>query len=352
MRLEQLTFTRFIAAIPIVVFHFGRDLFPFNYPAVSFIFNNAFIGVSFFFLLSGFVMIIAYGRNPTIQTGNYYKNRFARVYPVYFLAIIILFLYRLFSSEPIDVGNVLLATTLLQGWIPGKALSFNSPGWSLVIEFFFYALFPLFFNKIYTKFNLNKLILPISLFWLISQLVLNLAIHSDFYHGYPSASHDLFFYFPLMHLSGFLIGNLAGLYYLKHLGARKYNMDWYIICFIFILLILLKYPIGLNYHNGLLAIIFLPLILLISMNSGLITKFSNLKPCVFLGEISYGIYILQEPIYIWVRGILSRLNINNAQIGFYFPLFVLLLFSSLSYLYFEKPIRTWIKNLRLPKPKN
>ncbi|MDW5290748.1 hypothetical protein [Formosa sp. PL04] len=61
MRLEQITFTRFLAAISIVIFHHGKNIFPFNQEGVSFIIKQANIGVSYFFILSGFVMVIAYG---------------------------------------------------------------------------------------------------------------------------------------------------------------------------------------------------------------------------------------------------------------------------------------------------
>ena len=44
MRIEQLTFTRFVAAISIVIFHYGKDVPPFNY--LSFLFQQANIGVS------------------------------------------------------------------------------------------------------------------------------------------------------------------------------------------------------------------------------------------------------------------------------------------------------------------
>lgn len=89
MRIEQLTFTRFIAAIAIVIFHFGKESYLFNSDYVSFIFRQAHLGVSYFFILSGFVMIIAYGNKKNINFIEYIKNRLARIYPVYLLAIVL-----------------------------------------------------------------------------------------------------------------------------------------------------------------------------------------------------------------------------------------------------------------------
>ena len=73
MRIEQLTFTRFLAAIPIVLFHYSREIFPFNTPALNFWVVNANMGVSYFFILSGFVMAIAYGNRhrDTAESHHY-----------------------------------------------------------------------------------------------------------------------------------------------------------------------------------------------------------------------------------------------------------------------------------------
>jgi peptidoglycan/LPS O-acetylase OafA/YrhL len=60
MRAEQITFTRFFAALSIVVFHFGKNISPFNESSIKILFLQAHIGVSYFFLLSGFIMILAY----------------------------------------------------------------------------------------------------------------------------------------------------------------------------------------------------------------------------------------------------------------------------------------------------
>ena len=91
MRIEQLTFTRFIAAIAIVIFHFGKGIYPFGSGLLSTIINNANVAVSYFFTLSGFVMIIAYGAsNKMINARKYYINRVAKIYPVYFLSLLLM----------------------------------------------------------------------------------------------------------------------------------------------------------------------------------------------------------------------------------------------------------------------
>jgi len=92
MRIEQLTFTRFIAAISIVIFHFGDGCYLFNNEYVSFLFTQANMGVSYFFILSGFVMTIAYSHKENFQLKEYLVNRIGRIYPLYFFSIVLVLL--------------------------------------------------------------------------------------------------------------------------------------------------------------------------------------------------------------------------------------------------------------------
>ncbi|MDC1327643.1 acyltransferase, partial [Ulvibacter sp.] len=290
MRIEQLTFTRFVAALLIVIFHFGSGNPHFSNEYTQFLFKQANVGVSYFFMLSGFVMIIAYHKKVKVNFIDYMRNRFARIYPVYLLALLLLlFLYIL--SKQVNYTDLILNIFMLQAWIPGKALVFNIAAWSLSVELLFYVLFPFLYNRFYSKISFKKLILPIVLFWIISQLVYH-------YFLYQTTFPNLFYdnidikYHPVFHLNEFLIGNLAGLYFIKK-GNETKNYDSLILSLVVLLLLALKFPIGLNFHNGFLAVLFIPLIILISLNSGFLTKLFNKKGFVFLGEISFGLYILQ-----------------------------------------------------------
>lgn len=83
-KINQLTFTRFIAALAIVVYHYGYKIFPFNLKLLNKIILNGSVGVSYFFILSGFVLIVSYlhrVKNGKISYFNFYLNRFARIYP-------------------------------------------------------------------------------------------------------------------------------------------------------------------------------------------------------------------------------------------------------------------------------
>lgn len=342
MRIDQITFTRFIAAISIVIYHFGINVFPFNSDLVSFLFKQANVGVSYFFILSGFVMIIAYGNKSNIKISDYFKSRFARIYPAYFLAMLILFVYVFIAKYPINYIELGLNLFVIQSWFPGKALSFNYPGWSLGVEFFFYAILPILLF-VYKKWNYKTFVIPIIIFWILNQIILHIVVSSGFYHGSPSKSHDLLFYFPLMHLNEFLIGNLAGLFFVNKLKENGRNYDWLIIFFFALIVLALKFPIGLIYHNGLLALLFVPLILLIALNTGRLAIIFNKNIFIFLGEISYGIYIFQVPIYMYSRKLFFYLHIDNPLLKFYIYVVILISVSAISYKFIENPFRKYVK---------
>ena len=67
---------------------------------------------------------------------------------------------------------------------------------------------------------------------------------------------------------------------------------------------------------------------------------------MFLGEISYSIYILQKPIFYCAKWIMKYLNINNGTIVFYSALFILIIISGVSFKYFETPLRRKINRKR------
>lgn len=345
MRIEQLTFTRFIAAISIVIFHYGKGSYLFNNKYIAFIFQQANVGVSYFFILSGFVMIIAYGNRENIDFIEYIKNRLLRIYPLYLLAIFFIVSIKLFKN--FIISDLLLNLFMLQSWIPQKALTMNFTGWSLSVEMFFYISFPFLMNKIYSKQKLKINAIWIILFWLISQIVFHLIIYEIL--AVPNYNNQDIHYHPLMHINEFLVGNLAGLFFIKKLKNYQKKHFWSIMFFVILLILLLRFPIGFNFHNGLLAIIFVPLILLISSSDNKISKLFSKEIFVFLGEISFGIYILQAPVWITLSdyrmekyfGLHKEIDFTSS---FIVRLIILIIISALSYLYFEKPIRNLFKN--------
>lgn len=130
-RLHSLTSLRFFAAAFVVVHH---TLGPDDVPIV----DLGFLGVTFFFVLSGFVLTWAGSADQGAWTS--YRNRFARIYPLHLLTLVAALVVPLALE---DNGVTLLQNlTLTQAWTDAGAHSFNYVSWSISCEAFFYLLFP------------------------------------------------------------------------------------------------------------------------------------------------------------------------------------------------------------------
>lgn len=343
-RIEALTFTRFVAAAAIVVFHFGRRAAPFDGEVMGALVAKAYVGVSYFFILSGFVMVVAYGHKDRVAVRPYLRNRFARIYPVYLLAIVMLFCLRVSQSVEIDWIGLGLNLLLIQAWVPDYAQSFNMPGWSLSVEMAFYAAFPWLYSSVYRRFDLRRVALAALALWAVSQIVFHMLLRSPLYGGLYSTGHNSIFYFPLMHINQFILGNVVGLFYLQRRGAGRGHHDLALIALFVAAAVVPSIATAVSWHNGLLAIIFVPLILLTAANTGPIARVSSLWPFVFLGEISYGIYILHLPVHGWCEVAFDSWDMKDPTLRFYAFTLVLLAVSALSYIALEAPLRQWIKS--------
>ncbi|GAA0538283.1 acyltransferase [Paractinoplanes ferrugineus] len=142
--MESLTGLRWFAALAIFLAHVNVFL---PLPYTHGLFGLGVSGVTFFFVLSGFVL--TWTMTPNDTTGYFLGRRFARVWPLLFLAIALPTLFAVTgNSADIDVPTFVLvglaSVVLIQAWVPGWILTGPSPvTWSLSCEAFFYVLFPL-----------------------------------------------------------------------------------------------------------------------------------------------------------------------------------------------------------------
>lgn len=114
------------------------------------VFDYGYFGVTFFFVLSGFVL--TWSARPDVPTSTFYWRRFARIWPAHFVALLLAIpvFYTLQAIpegsflKPFDLGILLLSVVLLQGWAanPGIFYSGNPAAWTLTVEALFYALHP------------------------------------------------------------------------------------------------------------------------------------------------------------------------------------------------------------------
>lgn len=139
-RLDSLTGMRFWAALLVVMYHLG--LFVGEVQPLSWVTQYGRTGVTFFFVLSGFVLAWTYLDRP-VAYRVFMWRRFARLWPLVAVTGVAGIATKLLADEEVDPVAALSTFTFLQAWWPSWAPGANAPAWSLSDEAFFYALFPL-----------------------------------------------------------------------------------------------------------------------------------------------------------------------------------------------------------------
>ena len=145
-RVESLTGLRWWAAF-FVFCHHMTNLAPL--PIFEFL-KYGTSGVTFFFVLSGFVL--TWSAQPGTKIRTFYRRRFARIVPLYLLTLVAAFFvfYRVDPPagmswiKPISISVLVLSAFLLHGWSNNPTILYggNPAGWTLSVEAFFYAYFP------------------------------------------------------------------------------------------------------------------------------------------------------------------------------------------------------------------
>lgn len=148
-RLDSLTGLRFVAAFWVVLTHatvYRTD--PLGMidlgDGPGRVAELGYLGVTFFFVLSGFVLTWATGGEP-IRAGGFYRRRAARVYPLHLATTLVAGAAILLTGGAVAAVQWPLCLLLVQAWVPDIRIYFalNGPSWSLACEAFFYLLTPL-----------------------------------------------------------------------------------------------------------------------------------------------------------------------------------------------------------------
>lgn len=167
-----LTGYRAIAAWMIFVFHFMPFRNP-NYPALAKHAVSTFhIGVEMFFVLSGFLITYRYFNQQPINFKKYMVNRFARIYPMYFILTVVVFLvwyYQYGSWNTEKTIEALLSFSMTKALFSKYFFAGIPQAWTLTLEEMFYITAPLFF-VIIRKSKWFLFLLPIFIFILSSFL--------------------------------------------------------------------------------------------------------------------------------------------------------------------------------------
>jgi len=356
-RLNALTGLRTFAAVNIVLFHFSNPLwFGFLAPVV----NAGYASVSFFILLSGYVLAYNYGaraRAGQLDTVRFWKARFTRLYPIYLLSLFLAWRtipqeYAVHTHAMFWTGMV-LAPLLMQGWIPEVATFLNTPAWTMSAESFYYLLFP-WMARWRRPDRPAPILRRLAVIWSIGLIpgTLYVIFHPD---GIPHPDRfsygpwlQALKYTPLPHMASFTFGVVlaqldeliprAGLFRLL-LGVGGFAT-------IFFLLWLgagVPYPV---IHDGLLMPLFGCVILGLSGDNPL-ARALGIRPLVFVGEASYCLYLLHFNFWNLIHDthVLDKLGLARFDPWISYAILIGLALLALHFV--EKPaqrqLRKWMK---------
>ena len=348
-QLPALTGIRFFLAMWVVVYHQSDSLLgplgaaPWLHRAIEGIVQTGYTAVSAFFVLSGFVLAYNYDLR-TLGSGRngvrFGIARFSRIYPAYVTGLLILIplaIYRLVAvvegGMHAGAGNFILSLCLLQAWVPGSALSWNYPGWSLSDEAFFYAMLP-FAGVLMARIaegssgrRTFRLLGLAAALWLLGLAVPVWAVLHQVPHFGDAQATDIELvgegawanairYSPVFRLPEFCMGVVLALLYrsipaksrLWNSGARFYVPGAAIVLLVLANGDRIPYPVV---HNGLLAPAYAMIFFGLALEGGILVRFLSLPAVVFLGNASYSMYILHAPIGAWMSiGFRRLLNVD------------------------------------------
>ncbi|HET6436985.1 MAG TPA: acyltransferase [Anaeromyxobacter sp.] len=316
-RVDALSGLRFAAALAILAFHAGAPLFRGAPLWAERVRAGGFVWVGLFYLLSGFVL--AYS-NPTPMDAEarrrFLAARLARLYPAYLLAFLLFAPFALprwaggGTAAVVKAGIVALSSLLLvQAWVPPLSRIWNPPGWSTSVVASFYLAFPSILSRLAprTRAGLWRATL---LAWAaaLSLPLAYLALHPDgvgaeLLTREPRWLEALKFH-PLSRAGEFVAGVALGILVrsrgtsLRRAGAPAAMLA------LAAALAVLAWG-GAPYvllHNGLLLPLFAVAVVgLASAPECLAARLLGSSPARILGEASFALYALEDPLWRWAR---------------------------------------------------
>lgn len=144
--IPALTGLRAMAAYLVFLHHYNPA------PAGTFanrLFHQGYLGVSVFFLLSGFLIYHRYGNDYLGRINwswrRYLQNRFARIFPLYILLLLVTISVNELIGHPMRLFEIALNLTLSKGFSETYLFSGIAQSWSLTVELCFYLTAPFLF---------------------------------------------------------------------------------------------------------------------------------------------------------------------------------------------------------------
>lgn len=354
-RLDQLTALRFFAALMIVVHH-SQSMMGLGSLGV-----NLGQGVSFFFVLSGFILTYVYPRLDTLRdNGRFLRARVARIWPAHAASFLLGFVLVPYAWEP---ATALANLLLVHAWIPQSAyyFSYNSVSWSVSTEAFFYLAFPLLILGWQRTWRIKFVAACVGL---AAMLIIVDRLGLPDYGSPPgpesrmATRHGLVYIHPATRIFEFILGMVAATVWQKYrrpLGAATSTVLE--LAALLVCVVALAYgpriahaaeeafsnaalTLWLGHSGALLA--FAVLIAVMANGGGRVSRVLATPALVLAGEISFSIYLLHQMLLTVLSRHLALLTNIPALVVAIGYLVVLLSLSYLMWVWVEVPGRRWL----------
>ncbi len=330
---------RAIASLIVVIWHTDQFSRLFNLSKIGFHTNgmdgNA---VDMFFVLSGFLitflLLVEKEKTKSIHLKNFYLRRILRIWPLYYLSVIISIILIYLGIVP-KISNlsisIFLYTFLMANvaYLLNLAISSIMPLWSVGVEEQFYLIWP---HIVKRTSKYLTVFISLFLFFLIIKLSVYLLL---------SPKSILLKFLTITRIDIMCLGAIgAYLVYSKHRILKIiYRKDIQIMSWFILIASIIYKPIHVFsfIDKELNAIFYLILILNVSSNKFSLISLEN-KFMNFIGKISYGIYVYHMIIIYLISFTLSALEYELDHFILYpVVLIFTILTATLSYKYFETP---------------
>jgi peptidoglycan/LPS O-acetylase OafA/YrhL len=296
-RLHSVTALRFFAAVAVVLVHV-RFQFVSSHAlraAASF----GYVGVTFFFLLSGFVLTWSWSGQ---SAGRFWWGRVTRIWPLNVALMLVAFTVLAASEREPGTFGKSLELLLLQAWDPHRTVYFGGNGvsWSLSCEMFFYLLFPLVVGPVARlgRRGLAALAAATAFVLVGAPVMVGSSVSADTYYW-------LFYVFPPYRFGEFLLGMVLARAALLGLRVRRPALSGGLatagIAALIAAVTWLNLATGAIAGRPFVAAVAVPLFALlllacVAAETGPRRPWLTWRPLVVLGEWSFALFLVHKPV--------------------------------------------------------
>jgi peptidoglycan/LPS O-acetylase OafA/YrhL len=340
-KLDALTTLRFPAAAWAVLGHSLAQFSAFTPFWAGFALNQ---GVSFFFVLSGFILAYVY---PTLESGGrarFLVSRVARIWPMHVVALLLAFCLLpgailpsgshtpfalLFDSSLLFYWpQIVTSLGIAPHWLTSLPIApVNGPAWSLSVEFFFYLCFPLLLWSWRRAWPIMFAAVALGACGLM--LFMDHRLHGKV--GIRNLNYGSAVYDPLVRLFEFTLGMVSATlwrYLRPRISLSRLRGTLVELAVLVLTGVVMRnsdrwadWLTGTHYSNltgsftgqsphgpfgsvtsywlrsaGLVCLPFAALIFVMALEYGWVSRLLSVRPLVLLGEISYSVYLIHATI--------------------------------------------------------